>query len=112
MALTWDDVVAVAPELSATPEESQTALLGYATAQVEPTVWGDLTNNGIVYLAAHLATLARLRGGGMVTSERVGALARTYQTSKAGDGALELTSYGAEYRRLLKLLAVAVGAVY
>lgn len=116
----WADVVAIAPELGAlkvdgTPvigPPSQDALLAIAIAQCNAASWATLLNAGIIYLAAHLGTLARTRGGGMVTQESVGQLQRAYATPQGIKGSLGLTSYGAEYKRLLKLLPGAIGAVY
>jgi hypothetical protein len=112
----WADVVAIAPgdaaAFTAMDPAAQAALLGYATAQCNPGAWGALLNNGIVYLAAHLAKLGLLRGAGQVTEESVGQLSRSYATMQGLKGSLGMTSYGAEYRRLLKLLPTALGAVY
>lgn len=113
MALpTWTDVIAIAPELTVTDPTSQDAFLGYAIGQCNATAWGALLNNGIVYLCAHMATLARLRGAGMVTFEQVGEMSREYAKPLWLKSSLGLTVYGIEYYRLIRLLPTALGAVF
>lgn len=113
---TWADVVAIAPgdtaAFNAIPVAAQNAILAYATAQCNPTAWGALLNNGIVYLAAHLAKLGLMRGSGQVTSESVGQMSRAYATVQGLKGSLGLTAYGAEYYRLVRLLPTRLGAVF
>lgn len=113
---TWADVVNIAPgdaaAFNAMDPAAQAAILAYATAQCNPGAWGALLNNGIVYLAAHLAKMGLMRGAGPLTAESVGAFSRSYGTIQGLKGSLAVTSYGAEYRRLLRLLPTALGAVY
>lgn len=115
MAIQWFDVVAVCPRLSTAPAGTQTALLNMVNSVlISDEIWGDaaLANLGRQYLAAHLGTLAFNAGGGAVTDETVGQLSRSYATPLGLKGSLGLTSYGAEYTRLTRLLPTVLGAVY
>lgn len=111
----WQDVINIAPgdaaAFTALPVGSQTAFLAMATAVTAASSWGALQNQGIVYLAAHLAKLGLLKGAGAVTEEQVGQMSRTYATVQGLKGSLGLTSYGAEYARLIRLLPTAIGAI-
>lgn len=107
MAITWDDVVAIAPELSTVSVEMQNALIAYVEEEISSTTWGARAARGKVYLAAHLATMsARVGSAGPVTSETVGSVSRSYavDASSAPSGS---TSYGAEYERLVMTLGAA-----
>lgn len=115
---TWPDVVAIGgdtkgdgPAFLALSATAQGTYLGVATALCAPSAWGALLNFGIVYLAAHLAKLGLLRGTGAVTQEALGQMSRSYATVQGLKGSLGLTSYGAEYARMIKLLPTAIGAV-
>lgn len=112
---TWADVIAIAPGDAAAfanfPSATQAAFLGYATAECDPTAWGTLQFRAIVYLAAHLAKLGLLRGGGMITSESLGPAARAYLAPQGIKGSLGLTAYGAEYDALLRMTPAALGFV-
>lgn len=109
MSVTWQDVVNIAPELGGTAIAviAQAAYLAAATRQVDPASWLDLTNDGIAYLAAHLAALRNNEG--LVTSERLGEMARTYALPPGIKGSLALSVYGAEYLRMTYLLDTSIG---
>ncbi len=112
--IAWHDVTAVATKLVNTPSASQTLLLNLVNnVYIVDGVWGDpLTADAArAYLAAHLGTLALLGGAGHVTEEAVGQLSRKYATILGIKGSLGLTSYGAEYWRLVRLLPTALGLV-
>ena len=112
---TWQDVCDVAPELAAvTDVGSQTALLNEAQAQLSPAIdnWGALYRQGVLYLTAHLATLALRRGSGPVTAESVGQLSRSYANLVNLHGYYGTTAYGVEFMRLVKLLPTALGACF
>jgi hypothetical protein len=118
MALpTWQDVLNIAPGDAAafsdprTPVAAQVAILAIATSLCAPSAWGAQLNIGIVYMAAHLAKLGQLRGTGAVTQEAVGQLSRQYQTVQGVKGSLGLTSYGAMWSMLARMLPTAIGAV-
>lgn len=90
--------------------------LARAAAQLSPTTWCTLYQEGVVNLTAHLLTLAaRSAGGGSsgvgsVSSERVGDLSRSYQyqgaTKRDSDRSLGSTVYGSEYLRLRAMVCV------
>lgn len=109
----WGNVVAIAPELANVPAAESSLLLGYVNVHVDDCVWGDTetADFGRVWLAAHLATIARRRGAGPLTSESVGALARSYGLITGVPGAFGMTSYGAMYYQLTRQLPSVLGIV-
>lgn len=105
MAITWADVEAVAPELSTAALATQTAILAQVNSELSPSVWGTKVEIGRAWLAAHLGTLAGIEeGGGVVQSETVGAVSRTFAVSS---GDYSSTAYGNEFQRLLMQLPAA-----
>ena len=111
MAITWANIVAIAPSLSTVPSASQTILMSMAAAQMDSTLWGDLYDAGQTYLTAHLAQLGILGGSGPVTQETVGDLSVSYASPKLLGSSMFLTSYGVEYERLSRLLSGVLGMV-
>lgn len=111
MAIGWNDVEGIAPELSVTPTAVQASILVVVGLQINAEVWGALADVGAAYLAAHLATLARLRGGGQVTQESVDRLSRSYANPQWLHSGLGDTAYGREYSRLIHLLPATIGMV-
>lgn len=109
--ITWHNVVAIAPELAAADPAQQAQILATVEREVSDTLWGDRANDGRCYLAAHLATLARMKGTGVVTAAGVGPLSRSYATPQGLTGSFGLTSYGAEFKRLIRLLPTTLGIV-
>lgn len=113
--ITWNNVTGISPRLSTANINTQTEILHIVNdVLINDQVWCDVTNadKGRIYLAAHLGTLALLNGTGTVTAEQVGQLSRSYGTVQGLKGSLALTSYGAEYERLTRLLPTTLGAVY
>lgn len=107
--IAWTDVVNIAPELGGTvvAPGTQTAILAIVQRQVDDDAWGEFADDGRAYLAAHLASI---RGDeGLVTSESLGAMSRSYAIPPGILGSLALSTYGAEYARLQKI-AVAFAA--
>lgn len=98
----WSDVVLIAPELAGVPSTAQAAILDQVEEQLSSSVWGSRLATGQVYLAAHLGTV---RGAPAFPQETVGD--HTRQVS----GDLESTSYGREYRRLIKSLGQSVAVI-
>jgi hypothetical protein len=124
MAVTWTDVVALAPSLVDVPVEAQTLILAQVARQVGPVKWGAWVDDGRLYLAAHLGAMylsADEAGGGggsvvgPVQSETVGPVSRTFAilSSSAGSSsaAFDATAWGQEYKRLRSLLVSTVGLV-
>lgn len=114
----WDDVLAVAPELSVTAAATQTVVLAQVEIEIDAEVWGDYADMGRRLLAAHYGTIFTpgLSGGGAtagpVTSETLGPMSRSYATATSSNVPAELgrTKYGIEYYRLMRK-AVAVPAL-
>lgn len=109
--ITWENVTALAPELSTVPEARQNFILARVNTELAANVWGDRLDIGRVYLAAHLATRSNAGAGGgvapagPVTSESVGSVSRSY-AAPAGSSASDYKStvYGEEYANLVKQL--------
>lgn len=108
MAITWSDVVGIAPELVNVELATQTAILAVVGRQIDPDAWQVWADDGAKYLAAHLASI---RGNeGLVTSETLGQMARSYALPPGIMGSLALSTYGAEYYRLMQI-AVGIPAI-
>jgi hypothetical protein len=110
VAVTWDDIVIVAPALATVSVPGQNFYLTESLRQIDPDVWGEFATVGQIYLAAHMATLGQGAGAGPITSETLGAMSRSYAVPLWLRSSLALTRYGAEYDRLLRI-AVAVPAL-
>lgn len=108
MAITWTDVLNVAPDLSTVPNAARAAILDTVFQQLVEDVWGNRYDDACAYLAAHYGTVY-LRGAngpaGPLASESVGPVSRAYMafSPPGSDPTLDSTSYGKEYRRLLML---------
>lgn len=95
------------------------ALASYSNTQLEPyiedaemevdsAVWGDFTDRGVKYLAAHLAyvgLVAGPAGGGPVQSESLGDASVSYAVKASADSDLARTAWGVEFMRLKKRFA-------
>jgi hypothetical protein len=118
MAITWANVVLIAPEQAAiTNTAVQAALLAVVEAQIEPTVWTDFADGmddiARAWLAAHYGALW-LRNGdvaGALTQQTLGPMSESYALPPGVYGALATTKYGLEYQRLAQLLPVSLGFV-
>lgn len=112
MSITWDNVVAIAPELVSADIATQTVLLAFVNRTIDDDTWGTTADAdfGRAYYAAHFATIARRRGTGPITSEAVGALSRSYGITGV-PGALGMTSYGATFEMLARQLPTVMGLV-
>jgi hypothetical protein len=103
--ITWQDVVNIAPEFdsSIVPAGTQAAILAIVANQIDDTAWGEFADQGRAYLAAHLSAI---RGDeGLVTQESLGAMSRSYALPPGIIGSLALSTFGAEYLRLLRIAA-------
>ena len=101
MAITWADVSAIAPSLSSVPIATQAAILLIVDRQIDDSQWGVLADDGRRYLAAHLASIRS--DTGLVTSETLGQMSRSYSLPPGVMGSLALSVFGAEYRRLMDI---------
>lgn len=114
--IVWSDVVAIAPDLAdpAISAGGQAAILVHVALQVAAGEWGPMTPMGQAYLAAHLGTLW-LRNGdraGPITTESVGSVSVGYgQLAGVTSHALDSTTWGREYHRILRLQSCTFGAV-
>jgi hypothetical protein len=104
--ITWVNVVAVAPELSAVALGTQTALLAMvATLLPNPSVLGSQYDAACTWLAAHLGTVS-CRGGdgpsGPITAESTGRVSRSYAAPASSDSSYSSTSYGQLYLAIIK----------
>ncbi len=106
-------VIDIAPDMSSSriTDQAKATYLGIVAVRVRAPIWGDLYDQGSMYLAAHLGKLGLLRGSGQITSEQLGQESRAYAQVRGIDGSLGLTSYGAEYLELLKMLPSSVGTL-
>ncbi len=110
-AITWDDVVALAPLLSTVDEDGQDIILAYVNEALDVRHFGGeagtKTRLARIYLAAHFGTMSMPGAGGSaagpVISESAGGLSITYanMVSGSGSGSLQRTSYGAMFQFLL-----------
>lgn len=118
MAITWADVVNIAPEqASITSTGVQNALLAVVEAQIEPSVWTEFADGmddiARAWLAAHYGALW-LRNGdqaGALASQTLGPMSESYVLPPGVMGALATTKYGIEYQRLVQLLPSSLGFV-
>jgi hypothetical protein len=104
-AITWADVVAVAPELALIDVIAQDFFLDYVNSQFDVSLLdgedGPRTRLARIFLAAHLATLSR-RGrtssSGPVIEEALGPQSRKYaDITEHYDSLLASTPYGLMY---------------
>lgn len=110
-AITWTDVVDVAPALSTVDADAQTMILAYVNAELDVVMFGGeaapKTKLARVYLAAHLGTLSRpgasATAAGPVVSESAGGLSRSYanMVSSTSSAGLERTTFGTMYAFLV-----------
>ena len=109
MSITWDEVTAMASELSTLPVAAQTEVL--ATANALPSdIWGSTLKAGQLALARHLGTIGQRRSGmgGAITSATLGSASVSYASASVSSGdSLESTSWGQEYIRLVYTLPYA-----
>ena len=96
------------PALAAVPDSSVNKWLDRASKMVNPDIWGELLDDGVTYLAAHLMVCAGIVTGasaaaGAVKSKSVGPVSVTYATTDGGsasDNDLERTPYGRIFKAL------------
>lgn len=113
-AITWDDVVAIAAKLSTLPAGRQATILAYVNTQIPVRVWGGedapALYEGRINLAAHMGTLAAQgSAGGAGTAGPVTRVTEgdvtvefAHLASQATSNNLLRTTYGAEFKRLLR----------
>jgi hypothetical protein len=114
--ITWQDVLAIAPELSTVSLATYTAILADVAVQLNADSWGVRYDLASKYLAAHLATISTWGSqgpSGTVIGESVGGVSRQYANNSpmGTDPLWDRTPYGREYRRLLRQLPSRMGFV-
>lgn len=113
MSITWTQVseLDTSGRLGTVPVATQNLILQIVDLQIDDAEWFDLADTGRMYLAAHLGTLSNGSGSGIVTSETLGAMSRSYMLPPGIRGALATTRYGIYYEYLIGLLPASLGMV-
>lgn len=114
MSITWSDVVAIAAELSSVPTGTQNYFISHVEKQIDTEEWGDMADDGRMWLAAHLGAVYNTSPGaaGPVTSETLGPMSVSYSSSSgSSDDDLGTTKYGRYYLHMLRLLRTNIGFV-
>ena len=119
MEATAENIKALFPEFGSVTDQRIENFVEIARLSVSEKAWGSSYGTGLSYLTAHLLKRAGVGGGvqggtsqaGVVTSEKVGELQRSYALpnfsgGSAEDSLLATTSYGMEYLRLRRQLLV------
>ena len=104
----YSDFIAEFPEFDGyTPatEALVTRCLTNAAAQCNATVWGDMRDQGVLHLAAHMVLQRSQSLGtpGVIVAEKLRNRSVNYAVVAGGDP-LASTAYGAEYLRLRGML--------
>lgn len=104
--ITSAEVLLIAPELSGMSVDQWADVIADVYTEIVVENWPSeaKANRAAKYLAAHLATMntRRAGAGGPVQSRTVGSVSTTY-AAVAGAIDLTATSYGQEFKRLLRL---------
>lgn len=106
-----DTLIAIAPEFTGDAAIGQ--MLTWAAQRIDAEAWGDLYEQGCIYLACHmLARKARAAeggaGAGAVVSEKAGELQRSYGAVVGvldSDAVYATTPYGVQYLTLRRQVA-------
>lgn len=111
-AILWSHVTDHAPELAGVAIDAQTDYLALANTFLNVSMLdgedGPRTKLARIYLAAHFATLDRMRGtstAGPVVSESRGGLSRSYANltqMSVASGLFGQTTYGQNYATLVR----------
>lgn len=108
MTVTWETVVAIAPEIPAsTPTEQNriTTFIGFATPRVSQVKFGDSYDLAVALLSAHMLTRAPASGGGGATpavrQKQIGQVRIEYAVPTSDiTGDLDSTGYGQQFLQL------------
>ncbi len=109
-AITWDNVLEVAAELSTVSDGWQMRILALVNGNgIDPDVFdgedGNDTGMARCLLAAHFASLAGLANtAGPITAETEGGISRSYGSMMSGS-MLGETSYGRQFQLLARMNA-------
>jgi len=113
----WDDVEAIAPELSTVSADAQTMILAYVNDALDVSLFGgeDAAKTKLirVYMAAHRGAMTQRNGvGGSVSSQSVGGISRSYGTVGGGADDYNSTAYGQEYLSLIRNSPARIACVW
>lgn len=107
---TWTGAVVDVDAKLASLAGSRTLLQLAETIVSDAVLWGSLFDDGRRYLAAHYGQMARLNGKGMISSEGLGPLSRSY-AALMGTTTYGLTSAGLMFRTLARSTVALFGSV-
>lgn len=125
-SIVWNDVLAIASELSGVSATAQTVILGYVNGRHSVDLFGGEDGFELkllrMTLAAHIASSATAEGSnetagsGLVTAESIGKMSRSYTFASieaaASDAGLQTTGYGRQYRTMIRGSAARVGFAF
>src|SRR5690606_17941828 len=107
MAVTPEDVRAIAPELDSVPTDLIERFIAMAERRVNRKAWGARADDGVTFLAAHLLTM-RKRGAsgqtGPLASVSVGDVSQSFAVQASDGKNYNATSYGQEFATLQSLV--------
>ena len=120
MTVTATTMKALFPEFTAQLDARIEVFIDYAELEVCTTRWGDFSDKGISYLAAHFLSLAITAaasggtggGGGPLSGKSIGDVSLSFARSSSGGSSgdyFNQTSYGQEYYRMM--MRIGMGAV-
>lgn len=105
-AITWSQVVLLAPELETLPSGTQDLILDYVNQTLPVGPWGGEDGPkiklGRIYLAAHMGSLTASGTGGLgqITEVAEGDVITRFAEAAKNASSLDQTSYGQEFKRL------------
>ena len=103
-SFTGDQFVAVFPEFAGLDNLNtivSSVLNAMIISEINQASFGTEYNKALMLLLAHWFTLSNRRGGGALTSERVGELSRSFQNMPITN-VLSTTSYGQMFLKLAR----------
>lgn len=106
-----DTLIAIAPEFAGDTAIGQ--MLTWAAQRIDAEAWGDLYEQGCIYLACHMLETKRRgsegsAGAGPVVGEQAGELKRSYGAVVGvldSDAVYATTPYGVQYLTLRRQVA-------
>lgn len=119
MAVTTVELLAIAPEFSSESSTRLNAFLDIARLFVNPRTWGNKTDTGVIYYAAHLLSTTPTATGstgatttrGPITQEKVGDISTSYggastTVSSSTRTSFSASSYGQIFEQMMKTLVI------
>ncbi len=103
MAVVYTDVQELATEFASLSQSRIESFIERAERRLNSDFWGDLYDDAVLYMTAHMLRLASGTGsGGAVTSESAGALSRSYAVPTGCPPQYASSPYGVEYWAMLQ----------